>query len=214
MCRLPRTALVLFLVPLLAATLGMGATPVLAACGGGPCACGSTVDTDTTLDPAVDPVCSTDPTDTCPGVGLFVNGGIVLNLGGCTLRGAAGSVNGVQAGAGAQVLGAQNLGGRIIGFGFLGVRMLGDGGKVSNLQISDIGAKGIEVTGNSNRVEKTIVRRAAFSGVTVVGDDNVVSAVQVLDGGRDGVSIQGNGNTVEKTNALRNARLGIVSHRQ
>jgi hypothetical protein len=138
MGRLPRTALALFLVPLLAATLGMGATPALAACGGGPCSCGSNVDTDTTLDPGVDPVCSTDPTDTCLSFGLFVNDGIVLNLGGCTIRGSAGSLFGVIARAGARVLGAQNLGGRIIGFGFTGVAMVGDGGKVSNLQISDI----------------------------------------------------------------------------
>ena len=118
----------------------MGATPALAACGGGPCSCGSNVDTDTTLDPGVDPVCSTDPTDACPSSGLFVHPGIVLNLGGCTLRGSTGSSVGVDAVAGAQVLG----GGRIIGFG-LGVGLSGDGGKVSDLQISDMGLLGVTV---------------------------------------------------------------------
>lgn len=190
--------MMLFLAFLLLATLGLGVPTAMAACGGGPCSCGSVVDTDTTLNELVDPVCSTDPTDTCPGTGLFVNAGIVLNLGGCTLRGVAVPfAAGVDAAAGAQV-----LGGRISGFRFYGVSISGDGGKVSNLQISDIGFYGVYVIGNSNRVEKAIVRRS-YIGVLVAGDDNVVSGVQELENGR-GVDMEGNDNIVEKSNAFRN----------
>lgn len=206
MRRLSRTTPMVFLASLLAATLSLGVTAALAACGGGPCSCGSTVDTNTTLS-ALDPVCSTGAADTCIDNGLIINPGIILNLGGCTLRGAVGSADGVVAFAGAQV-----RSGRVVGFG-IGVALTGDGGTASNLQISDTEGAGIQVSGNSTRVEKSIVRNAGQStrgesaGVVVVGNDNVVSAVQALDNGGHGVKIQGHGNTVEKTNAFRNAAI-------
>src|SRR5262245_18464780 len=198
MSRRSLTALLLSVSSLLATTVGLGVNAVLADCGGAPCSCGDTVDVDTTLDPLVDPVCSTGPADTCPAVGLFVNAGISLNLGNCTLRGAADSIFGVTGKAGAQV-----RGGRISGFGESGVELVGDGGTVSNVQVRDVGGIGIEVSGNTSRVEKSIVRNSG-GGVAVFGDDNIVSAVQALDKRRRGMSIVGGGNTVEKTNAFRN----------
>src|SRR5262245_17771945 len=173
---------ILILALLVTAPPGPGVTPALADCGGGPCACGDTVDTDTTLNAATDPVCSTGPADTCPGVGLIVNPGIILDLGGCTLRGTGEFFDGVQASAGAQV-----LSGRITGFGAGGVVLTGTGGSVATLRVSGNGF-----------------------GITVLGDDNVVSRVQALDNVLRGVEVEGNGNTVEKTNVWRNRGLGVV----
>jgi len=182
MYRAPRLALLLFLALLLTAGLAPGVLPALAACGGGPCSCGDTVDSDTTLHGTIDPVCSTDPGNTCQGVGLIVNPGIILDLGGCTLRGTGEFFDGVQASAGAQV-----LNGRVIGFGAGGVVLTGNGGRVSTLRVSGNGF-----------------------GITVLGDDNVVSRVQALDNAVRGVEVEGDGNTVETTNAWRNKSLGVA----
>src|SRR5262245_8885703 len=109
-------SLLLSLALLVGASLGT-AGPVDAACGGGPCSCGDTVDSNTVLSAATDPVCFTGSADTaCAGTGLAVDPLIELDLGGCTIRGAAGSTLGIVAGAGATV---QN--GRVIDFGTAGV---------------------------------------------------------------------------------------------
>jgi hypothetical protein len=183
-------------------------SPAFATCnGGGVCSCGSTVDVNTTLNEAVDPVCSTGPADTCPGNGLTVNAGIVLNLGGCTLRGAPGSNTGVTLGAGAQV-----SGGKIIGFDNRGVLVQGAGAKVSNVQVSDAPGQGIAVVGNGNTVEKSIVRRRHAGGadcVIVVGNDNHVSNVQGLECGRSGVAVSGDFNTIESSKFHRNGARAI-----
>jgi len=211
MRRFPRLALIPLLTFLLASMLAVAVMPALAACGGKPCSCGDTVDTDTKLNPAVDPICSTDPAHTCPRVGLVVNSGIVLNLGGCTLRGDVGSLDGVQAGSGAQI-----RNGRITTFGRFGVFLVGTGGTVSNLRVSDGGSHGIAVAGSSNRVETSIVRRQGepgnlVAGVSVEGSNNVVSRVQALENADRGVNVhEGSGNTVEKTIASRNGVVGIA----
>jgi hypothetical protein len=197
--------LVLSLAFVVIAATGVGVNTAFATCnGGGVCSCGSTVDVNTTLNEAVDPVCSTGPADTCPGNGLTVNAGIVLNLGGCTLRGAPGSNTGVTVGAGGQV-----SGGKIVGFDTIGVLVSGNGGKVSNLQVSDAPGHGIAILGNGNTVEKSIVRRRHAGGASCVfvnGNGNLVSNVQALECGRHGIAFFGNANTAESSKTHRNLR--------
>ena len=191
--------LVLSLALLLATTMGVGVDAAFATCNcGNVCSCGSTVDVNTVLS-SLDPVCST----TCPGTGLFVNAGITLDLGGCTLRGTVGSGNGVHAGAGAQV-----GGGKIVGF-HDGVVLSGVAGRVSGIRVSAGSGNGIHVLGDANTVEKAVVREYV-NGIVVVGHDNVVSHVQALNSGSIGVAVLGNGNRVEQSKALDNVATGIV----
>jgi len=55
MRRFPRLALIPLLTFLLASMLAVAVMPALAACGGKPCSCGDTVDTDTKLNPPSTP---------------------------------------------------------------------------------------------------------------------------------------------------------------
>jgi hypothetical protein len=192
----------------LAATLGMAVDTAFAAdCGDGvgACSCGDTVITDTTLVESFDPVCSTGPADTCPDTGLFVATDVVLSLGGCTIRGGTGSLNGVDASQNAEV-----RSGKISGFGGAGVRLTGNGGVVANLQISDGLGAGISVVGHLNRIEKSVIRRQEGGCVVVNGDGNTLSNLQALDCGFHGVAVEGSFNSVQNTKALRNALVGIV----
>jgi parallel beta-helix repeat protein len=209
MRRLLLNSLVLFLV-LFGADLGLGVTTALAGpCGGGvPCSCDDTVVVNTVLHGS-DPVCSPDPSQACSGVGLFVKGNnITLDLGSCPIQGAPGTI-GIDAMGDGIVIRT----GRIRGFNQDpaqrgGVRLIGNRGRISNLQIFDTGI-GVEVQGNKNTVEILLVRPgSANEGVFVMGDENVVSRVDVSDAD-DGIHCNGDKNIIEKSIAAGNSGDGI-----
>src|SRR5262245_7824708 len=177
-----------------------------AACGGGPCSCGDTVDSNTVLSAATDPVCFTGSADTaCPGTGLIVDPGIELDLGGCTIRGAAGSTDGIVADAGATV-----RNGRVIDFGELGVSLSGDDGRLANLLVTGSGTfGGVSAQGNGNALHSVVVR-GGFTCIDVFGDGNTVLRGQVSDCFR-GISVRGNSNTVERSIARATEGTAILS---
>jgi hypothetical protein len=162
------------------------------------------VDVNTTLSEAVDPVCSIGSLDACADFGLAVNPGIILDLGGCTIRGTQTSTVGISAGPGATV-----RSGKVTGFGIFGVFLHGNNGRISNLQVTDGAITGIAVSGNNNRVEKSIMRRHGQDGVGVDGSGNVISSLQVSDSAFSGIEVNGANNTVEKSIVSRSVVDGI-----
>ena len=143
------------------------------------CSCGDTVDSDTGLGSG-DPVVSSGPSDTCPGTGLVLNAGLLLNLGGLTIRGS---------GVGSGVL--------ISGTG-TGTRILAGGTNASIIGFGE-GVSGDlnGTTSTPGRITNIIVSGNSGKGINVAGNLNVLSGLHVFSNGSNGIEISGDRNSIE-----------------
>jgi hypothetical protein len=186
-------------------------------CGGAvACDCGDVVVVDRTLVPGVDPVLAVP----CPGIALFVDLGVTLNLGGGTIRsvcpGCGGGIR-VQSGATVEAgtitgfgIGIEGNGVHNLAFGVLvhGVRLVGN-------------SVGISLAGAGNTIEQCLVTGSTSAGIMLVesvleGDPggNRVRGCRVEDNVGDGiVLLEESGDVVnaviESNLVRRNAGNGI-----
>jgi hypothetical protein len=184
-----RTGLLLFAFPIivLLLTLGVLAFPTDASaiggiCGGPvPCACGDVVVASRALVCGVDPITGAPP---CGGNGLTINGfhpgtdpGIVLNLGGCTIRGQGG---GGTHGVGILFYdGATVTSGKITGFGSGVFLDEASDTRVTRLQLTANVKVGIASDeGNFNLFESNVVSGMAC-GVAAIWVDGGVSTIRL-----------------------------------
>ena len=176
-------------------------------CGGAvPCSCGGRVVESRTLSPA-DPV----TLGACPAGGLEIEtDGVVLNLGGRTIRGL-----GIRAGI---LVAANNVtvtSGIVQGFAFgiLGTgTVLGPatGNVLSNLQVI-ANSLGIQIGGwHRLTLQKTVVRFSTIGdGIGISGDDIVVQSSRAEDNAGSGLGIFGRNNSVLHNVVLRNGSGGV-----
>lgn len=137
-----------------------------------PCQCGDTVKTTTTLVPGHDPVVSGD---VCPGTGLFVDGSnITLDV--------AGQINGrdnpsvtqtgivVTPGSANVEITTARISGFSTALSALGVT----GSNFTDLLILRTRAAGVEVSGDSNTVQRSEVKGVGDFAIKITGDNAVV----------------------------------------
>jgi hypothetical protein len=152
-----------FLVAL--AGSGTRAPAAAADCGDGvgPCRCGDTVVTNTTLNDT-DPVTAT----VCPCDGLLVASGVELNLGGRTISGS-GVCIGVRIGPSGSSFEASVGGGRITKFG-TGVHSSVEGGytRLHHLRVIENSGVGVSLSEVGSVIEDCIVSRNGGAGIRLV----------------------------------------------
>jgi hypothetical protein len=194
-------------------------------CGGPtPCDCGDTVTEDHTL-----------PGDlTCPGDGLIVAAGKVLDLGGHDLTGPGPDTGrfGVKLNSGSQVKDGriQNFGLGITSAGHLTSCAIGNGVTTLVVTINGIGiglradgceivkttvvsneGDGVTIAGNGNTLTQNTCSRNGGDGMSIAGDDNVLLSNRCELNGGDGITVVGNENTLEKNLGGRNDGSGVIA---
>jgi parallel beta-helix repeat protein len=147
-----------------------------------PCSCGDTVTTNTLLDPS-DPVNSADPSDVCAGIGLSVNAGVNLRLGGVTIRGNGGG-NGIEVFGDNVTLSEGNVTGFIDG---INVNPAANNLTITNMHVIQNSQRGIdwntitnsliqynEVSGNGNYAIGSLTDPAADTTGTTISNNTMV----------------------------------------
>jgi hypothetical protein len=200
-----------FLVAL--AGSGTRAPAAAADCGDGvgPCRCGDTVVTNTTLNDT-DPVTAT----VCPCDGLLVASGVELNLGGRTISGS-GVCIGVRIGPSGSSFEASVGGGRITKFG-TGVHSSVEGGytRLHHLRVIENSGVGVSLSEVGSVIEDCIVSRNGGAGIRLgTGDEppggGVVQRCHVDDNQGHGIDVGYRGIVVQKNTVRRNTGRGIVA---
>ena len=163
-----------------------------------PCECGDRVIGNKMLNPLVDPVC----TDVCADNGLFVAGGVTLDLGGCIITGDdMGADVGIQIEGGANNVVIRN--GAVTGFGTgIATWTTTAGSTLADLRIFDNGA-GIHISASDSTVRNSVLQRNQGHCLAVSGAENVVSANRCEDSGGRGVVVQGPLNAVTGNVVMR-----------
>jgi hypothetical protein len=199
--------------PLLIAILGLlvmiasgaGAAVIAPPCGGAtPCDCGNRVIASRTLTPA-DPVTTT----VCTGNGLFVAGGVTLDLGGRTITGdGMGADVGITIEGGAANAIIQN--GRVTGFG-TGVATFSTAtsSTLATLRIYGNGT-GIRINAHHTDIKNSWVFDNTGVGYDLDGSHLEVTQNRSTYNGDDGFHIEGSGHTVTLNYAASNAGNGYT----
>jgi parallel beta-helix repeat protein len=170
--------------------------------------------TPTVLDPAVDPVVSTDPFDFCTTTtGLTVGkpaiAGVTLDLGGNTIRG-----DHTNTGVKIDGDGATVTNGTIRGFN-IGLSTAKDGGTISKIKALRNKTDGIKVlsTGQTNTLLSNTAEENGVGGngdgITVAGDGNTLKSNKANSNAGPGINVTGDGNTLDKNTATENSEDGI-----
>jgi len=150
---------------MMAAALPGGLVVGPAPAGAAPISCGATITVSTTLAEDM----------TCPGDGLVIGApGVVLDLGGHTLRGPGATFFAQDAGVRVEAMQATVRNGRIEGFRF-GVHVAGgsNGSRVEGLWLDGNG-DGVHVLSSSNRIAQSSMTHSNVVGVFLAGSGNVV----------------------------------------
>lgn len=212
----------------LAIFLALAATNAWAAaadCGGvTACSCGNNVVADRVLVSGVDPITAA----VCPADGLAITiDGVVLDLGGNTLTGAA-SGTGVLIKANA----VKVINGSVLGFGkgvavgtsttgsevsdikaknnkSDGIRLVGDTNTLADNKADSNGGDGIHVNGDGNHLEKNKGKKNQSDGIRVTGHTNTLEKNKADKNGADGLHINGDGNALERNKGKKNKSDGI-----
>jgi hypothetical protein len=182
-----------------------GAAVVQAAdCGDGvgPCSCGDTVTSDTTLD-ASDPVLNPPA---CPGDGLTVDG-VNLDLGGGTITGSNTGTGLILAGSGGSI-----ANGRIRSFAVgIGSDGLIVDWTIAELAVSLNAGDGIAVWGDWNLISRLSCSRNGDDGLVVKGDHNTLQHNVCDKNGDKGIAVYGDYNTLVRNYGTGNlAGTGVL----
>ena len=208
----------LLCLPFALLLFGLAAPPMKAwACGGAtPCACGDFLGASRTLVFGVDPITVTP----CPGEGLVIEsvGGVTLDLGGNTIRAAAGA----RGFSGITLNGASSntvTNGKIVGFDVFGIFVrVAPRNRFSSLLIVG-GAAGIYGLGDDNTIERSVFRRQTGDAINLQGAGTQILNNRIEDSGAVGVRISTNPDDVFKQHGpnviarnviLRSGHAGLV----
>lgn len=101
-----------------------------------------------------------------------------------------------------------------MGYSLTGIKVVGNGNTMRNANVNDVMLNGIDVEGDRNVIEASVVVRSSIGdGIQLVGNGNTISdntagGASAGNGGH-GISVSGQGNAVRRNAAYDNKGHGI-----